>query len=265
MALSFATAQGCQEIWSFLCDVQNWLVKLPYQTHPSTATNSHQIISSNSQSVNRNRPYQDHLNSHRRKDAIDWDDEELHLTSTQPISNHHTRQLQLHQQQQQQQQQQQYQSQQLNNNNKQSPGNGDLEGRPSFSISRDLLDEQSNDDLTKTRLISTGNASPPSTYNHLLKPNLHHLSLQQFNQLPEPALANLSEIEHLIKSSSCSSIGRERISTLILKKDYIRKLEPVRIEAEDLESLKDLHTLCMLLQSICMSLFCPPLCCCNTH
>ncbi|WAR60687.1 hypothetical protein PtB15_9B626 [Puccinia triticina] len=116
-----------------------------------------------------------------------------------------------------------------------------------------ILDQQqSPDDLTKTRLINTGHVSPSSAYNHLLKPNLHHISLQQFSQLPEPSLANLSEIENLIKSSSCSSIGRERISTLILKKDYVRKLEPVRIEAEDLESLKDLHTLCMLLQSILM-------------
>jgi hypothetical protein len=107
------------------------------------------------------------------------------------------------------------------------------------------------DDVNKSRIITSGNISPPSSYNHLVKPSLQNISLHQFTHLPEPSLANLSEIEHLIKSSSCSSIGRERVSTLILKMDYIRKLEPVRVEAEDLESLKDLHTLCMLLQSIC--------------
>ncbi|POV96204.1 hypothetical protein PSHT_15279, partial [Puccinia striiformis] len=243
MALSFATAQGCQEMWSFLCDVQNWLVKLPYT--PLTPSNSHQQdnLSSTSnapQATSRsNGPHQDHLNSHRRKDAIDWDDDELNLSNTtQPISNHHTRQLQL------------TNNKSNNNLQHQSIGNGELEGHPVFAISRDGLDPE---DLTKTRLISTsGNGSPPTTYNHLLKPNLQHIPSHQFNHLPEPSLANLIEIENLIKSSACSSIGRERISTLILKKDYIRKLDSVRIEAEDLESLKDLHTLCILLQSILM-------------
>ncbi|KNZ59463.1 uncharacterized protein VP01_1727g2 [Puccinia sorghi] len=235
MALSFATPQGCQEIWSFLCDVQNWLVKF---TYPPATTNT---------TPNRNRSHNDHLSSHRRKDAIDWDDDELHLTSTQPISNHHTRHLQL-------QPQPQHHSQQPDNKQQpqQSTANGDLEGHPTFLISRDVLGQQSADDLAKSRIITSENASPPSTYNHLLKPNLQHISVHQFTQLPEPSLANLAEIENLIKSSSCTSIGRERISTLILKMDYIRKLEPVRIEAEDLESLKDLHTLCMLLQSILM-------------
>ncbi|KAH9817343.1 component of IIS longevity pathway SMK-1-domain-containing protein [Melampsora americana] len=56
----------------------------------------------------------------------------------------------------------------------------------------------------------------------------------------------------MIKWASRSSFGRERVSSHILRRDYVKKLEPIKIEAEDLESLKDLNALCTLVHSILM-------------
>lgn len=259
MALSFATPHGCLEIWSFLCDVQNRLLQLTSSSnHHPNPTLIHRTADQKNPSIIPSRPYRDRpINSHQRNDAIDWDDDEFQFSS-QPISNHHTRQ--------QQQQQQHHQHQSHPQPNSQSfPPSQSTENYlyqpsdhpnppPSPSISIDPLDRPATDDLTQSDLSIPNHttSSPPSYYNNLLKSNLEPVSLHQSTQLPDPCLSNLAEIDSIIKCSSRSSIGRERISTYILKKDYVRKLEPVRIEAEDLESLKDLHTLCTLLQTILM-------------
>lgn len=69
--------------------------------------------------------------------------------------------------------------------------------------------------------------------------------------LPEPTLSNIHEIECMIKWACRSSYARERVSSNILRRDYVKQLQQVKLEAEDLESLKDLHALCTLVHSIC--------------
>lgn len=66
MALSFATAQGCQEIWAFLCDVQNYLGPTP----------SANVDQASLDSAIRSKGY-GHQAGHSRKDSINWDDEDL--------------------------------------------------------------------------------------------------------------------------------------------------------------------------------------------
>ncbi|KAG0150581.1 hypothetical protein CROQUDRAFT_38189 [Cronartium quercuum f. sp. fusiforme G11] len=56
----------------------------------------------------------------------------------------------------------------------------------------------------------------------------------------------------MVKWACRSSFGRERVSSYILRRDYVKKLQQVKVEAEDLESLKDLHALCTLVHSILM-------------
>ncbi|KAK6905071.1 hypothetical protein I203_105890 [Kwoniella mangroviensis CBS 8507] len=65
-----------------------------------------------------------------------------------------------------------------------------------------------------------------------------------------PTLANIREQEMFIRMQAKSPIGRERAVEHILNEDYIKHLITVLEQAEDLESLEDLHALCSLMQTI---------------
>ncbi|SCV68346.1 BQ2448_467 [Microbotryum intermedium] len=69
-------------------------------------------------------------------------------------------------------------------------------------------------------------------------------------KLTDPTLGNLHELESTIRALSRSAVGRERTASTIVKSEFIQKLIRVHEEAEDLESLEDLHALCRVMQTI---------------
>lgn len=68
--------------------------------------------------------------------------------------------------------------------------------------------------------------------------------------LPPPELGNLPEIEHIMRSASMSQVGRDTLSKIVIRDDYVTKLLPLVNDAEDLESLTDLHRLCNIMKSL---------------
>ncbi|KAI5301980.1 Platinum sensitivity protein [Ascosphaera pollenicola] len=68
--------------------------------------------------------------------------------------------------------------------------------------------------------------------------------------LPSPSLGNLLEIERSIGAASNPMQSRDMLSKYLLQKNYIAKLVPLVQEAEDLESLEDLHRLCNIMKMI---------------
>jgi protein phosphatase-4 regulatory subunit 3 len=69
-------------------------------------------------------------------------------------------------------------------------------------------------------------------------------------KLPGPTLGNIAEVETAIRAMSRTTVGRERTASLIAKTQVIQRLIEVHEEAEDLESLDDLHALCRVMQMI---------------
>lgn len=67
--------------------------------------------------------------------------------------------------------------------------------------------------------------------------------------LSAPALNNLDEIEQSIRHASISQAGREALAKFVLREEYFSKLIPLLSDAEDLESLSDLHRLCNIMKA----------------
>lgn len=70
-------------------------------------------------------------------------------------------------------------------------------------------------------------------------------------KLPEPTLGNIELLETTIRALGRTAVGRERMAATILRGDYVKKLIRIHEEAEDLESLSDLHALCRVMQTVC--------------
>ncbi|KAG2416154.1 hypothetical protein HFD88_007347 [Aspergillus terreus] len=68
--------------------------------------------------------------------------------------------------------------------------------------------------------------------------------------LPAPELANLPEIDHVMRAASLTQAGRDALSKCVIRDEYIQKLVPLVTVAEDLESLPDLHRLCNIMKSL---------------
>ncbi|KAI5866948.1 DUF625-domain-containing protein [Durotheca rogersii] len=68
--------------------------------------------------------------------------------------------------------------------------------------------------------------------------------------LPQASMANLAEIESQMRDMSGSANGRDALTKYVLAEDYIGKLIPLVTDAEDLESLNDLHRLCNIMKII---------------
>ncbi|KAL2813803.1 component of IIS longevity pathway SMK-1-domain-containing protein [Aspergillus cavernicola] len=68
--------------------------------------------------------------------------------------------------------------------------------------------------------------------------------------LPAPELANLPELDHLMRAASITQAGRDALSKCVIRDEYIHKLLPLVTVAEDLESLPDLHRLCNIMKSL---------------
>ncbi|KAK9447008.1 component of IIS longevity pathway SMK-1-domain-containing protein [Limtongia smithiae] len=67
---------------------------------------------------------------------------------------------------------------------------------------------------------------------------------------PDLTLASLADIENRLSIASNSQYGRESVVNDITQHDYINKLIILLGEAEDLESIADLHTLCRIMKLI---------------
>jgi protein phosphatase-4 regulatory subunit 3 len=63
-------------------------------------------------------------------------------------------------------------------------------------------------------------------------------------------VANLPEIDHVMRAASINQPGRDALSKCVIRDDYIHKLLPLVTVAEDLESLTDLHRLCNIMKSL---------------
>ncbi|KAF8339200.1 component of IIS longevity pathway SMK-1-domain-containing protein [Cantharellus anzutake] len=75
-------------------------------------------------------------------------------------------------------------------------------------------------------------------------------SIVASGRLPDPALGIIGDIDTAIKVIAKTIHGRERISEYILTEDYIKQLMDVMEQAEDLESLGDLHALYGIMHTI---------------
>lgn len=72
--------------------------------------------------------------------------------------------------------------------------------------------------------------------------------MQNTINLPDPTLGNLEQVEQAIRLMSNTANGRETLAKYLIHENYIPKLVPLVEEAEDLESLPDLHRLCTIMK-----------------
>jgi protein phosphatase-4 regulatory subunit 3 len=68
--------------------------------------------------------------------------------------------------------------------------------------------------------------------------------------LPPATLGNLPDIEAAVRAASLSQVGRDALGKFVLSENYIDKLIPLVSDAEDMESLPDLHRLCNIMKSL---------------
>ncbi|EPQ58973.1 DUF625-domain-containing protein [Gloeophyllum trabeum ATCC 11539] len=96
------------------------------------------------------------------------------------------------------------------------------------------------------QMTSSPNIGPePSTPN-----GISTAAIVRAGRLPPPALGVISEIERAIKSLARTAHLKERMCEHIQQEGYIKHLVDVFNQAEDLESLDNLHALCTLMQTI---------------
>ncbi|KAI1461968.1 DUF625-domain-containing protein [Annulohypoxylon moriforme] len=68
--------------------------------------------------------------------------------------------------------------------------------------------------------------------------------------LPQASMANLAEIESQMRGFSGTANGRDALTKYVLTENFIGKLIPLVSDAEDLESLNDLHRLCNIMKIV---------------
>ncbi|KAI0175901.1 DUF625-domain-containing protein [Hypoxylon sp. FL1284] len=68
--------------------------------------------------------------------------------------------------------------------------------------------------------------------------------------LPAASMGNLAEVESQMRGFSGTASGRDALTKYVLSEDYIGRLIPLVADAEDLESLNDLHRLCNIMKII---------------
>jgi len=68
--------------------------------------------------------------------------------------------------------------------------------------------------------------------------------------LPSPTLSNLHEIENHMRAANSTPGGRDALTKFILAEKFIPRLIPLVDEAEDLESVSDLHRLCSIMKML---------------
>ncbi|GAA5884248.1 hypothetical protein JCM3774_003591 [Rhodotorula dairenensis] len=94
----------------------------------------------------------------------------------------------------------------------------------------------------------------PAASDALSSPPRHLLSGSSFaslaNSLPEPTLGSVTEFDAALRAMSRSAVGRERAASVVLRTGVIEKLCKLQAEAEEAQSLEDLHALCRVMQQI---------------
>lgn len=77
-------------------------------------------------------------------------------------------------------------------------------------------------------------------------------SIIRSGHLPQPQLGIIGEIEKAIKTLARTNAMKERICEYVQTEEYIKSMIDVYHQAEDLESLENLHALCSCMQAILM-------------
>ncbi|CCM03359.1 uncharacterized protein FIBRA_05488 [Fibroporia radiculosa] len=84
------------------------------------------------------------------------------------------------------------------------------------------------------------------------EPSITTTSIIRSGHLPPPRLGIMGEIERAIKTLARTNAYKERICEYIQTEEYIKGMVEVMNQAEDLESLENLHALCSCMQAILM-------------
>lgn len=84
------------------------------------------------------------------------------------------------------------------------------------------------------------------------EPSMVANALMRGGGLPKPALGTIAEIDKLMKTITRMPALKERVCEIIQNDNYVKALVEVFNQAEDLESIENLHTLCSCMQSILM-------------
>ncbi|KAI0797191.1 hypothetical protein C8Q75DRAFT_743791 [Abortiporus biennis] len=75
-------------------------------------------------------------------------------------------------------------------------------------------------------------------------------SIIRTGHLPPPTLGIIGEIERAIKTITRTPQMKERVCEYIQSEEYLKGMIDVFTQAEDLESLENLHALCSCMQTI---------------
>ncbi|KAI0035668.1 component of IIS longevity pathway SMK-1-domain-containing protein [Vararia minispora EC-137] len=84
------------------------------------------------------------------------------------------------------------------------------------------------------------------------EPSVTTAQIIRSGHLPQPALGIIPEIDRAIKQLSRTASIKEKICEYIQRAEYLKAMIDVLHQAEDLESLENLHPLCVLMQTILM-------------
>ncbi|GAA5898668.1 hypothetical protein JCM5296_005955 [Sporobolomyces johnsonii] len=133
-------------------------------------------------------------------------------------------------------------------------GNGDEEQEMALSFATSTGCAEMWDFIKAARKFTAEQALlSPSPSPSLSSPRsfpLHASFMPSITTLPTPTLGSIDLLESSIRAMSRTAVGRERTANQIVKSGFVEKLIEVHGEAEDLESLEDLHALCRVMQTI---------------
>jgi protein phosphatase 4 regulatory subunit 3 len=68
--------------------------------------------------------------------------------------------------------------------------------------------------------------------------------------LPNPELANMQDIETMMRMANGTAQGRDSLTKFVVSADYISKLVPLVEMSEKLEDLQSLHRLCNIMKTL---------------
>ena len=68
--------------------------------------------------------------------------------------------------------------------------------------------------------------------------------------LPPPSIGHLLQIEETMRRANQTQMGRDSMGKMVIHEDYIHRLTALVSEAEDLESLSDLHRISSIMKTL---------------
>lgn len=105
-------------------------------------------------------------------------------------------------------------------------------------------------DVTDLDGVADQTQRSPSLSPGVLSPQPYPYYNPMITRIPELSLATIEQVENTIRALGRTAVGRERTASAIIKGEFVQKLIKIQVEAEDLESLEDLHSLCRVMQTI---------------